>query len=122
MNFMIFNFCQSLSTAISKGAKVRVIATKTEMHPITARKLQNLIANPNFEIKFVDATFDFGMAICDNKEVNISISDKEVPSLGTNNRQILKMTQMMFENEWNANEKCLELIFKKELDPVKTKR
>lgn len=120
LNFMIFNFYESLNAALSKGAKIRVMANKSELRVGTRQKLGNLKANPNFQIKTVDTAFEFGMAICNGREVNIAISNKEVPSLWTNNRQIVKINQIMFENEWNRKNEP-ELVCQKVL-PVKIKQ
>lgn len=43
------------------------------------------------------------MAIVNKEEMNISISEKAVSSLWTNNYQIVSMSQLMFENLWNSN-------------------
>ncbi|MCL5877987.1 MAG: hypothetical protein M1540_09275 [Candidatus Bathyarchaeota archaeon] len=104
INFMIHNFYECISLALSRGTKIRVISKKTDMSSVTARKFANLKANPNFKIKFADSEFDFGLVIYDDKELNIAISDKELPSLQTNNPQIIKLGQMTFENEWNAGQ------------------
>lgn len=102
LSFMIFNFYESLTFALSKNAKIRVMAKNTEMRSGTKQKLENLKTHPNFEVKQVETAFDFGLAICNGREVNIAISNKEVPSLWTNNRQMVKISQMMFENQWNT--------------------
>lgn len=102
LNFMVFNFYESLTVALSKDAKIRVIAKNMDLRSGTRQKLENLKTHRNFEIKYVETAFDFGMAICNSREVNIAISNKEVPSLWTNNRQIVKISQIMFENEWNS--------------------
>jgi hypothetical protein len=102
LSFMIFNFYESLTSALSKEAKIRVMAKSMDMRSGTRQKLENLKTHLNFELKYVETAFDFGLAICNDREVNIAISNKEVPSLWTNNRQIVKITKMMFENQWNA--------------------
>jgi sugar-specific transcriptional regulator TrmB len=102
LNFMIFNFYESLTYALSKDAKIRVIANRADVRMRMKQKLENLKANRNFELRIVDSAFEFGMAICNGREVNIAISNKEVPSLWTNNRQIVRISQMMFENQWSG--------------------
>ena len=102
LKFAVFNFYESLTVALSKNAKVRVMAKNTDLRSGAKQKLENLKTRPGFEVKFVDTPFEFGLAICNGREVNIAISNKEVPSLWTNNRQIVKISQMMFENQWNA--------------------
>jgi hypothetical protein len=70
-------------------------------------------------LRYVEAAFEFGLAICNGREVNIAISTKEVPSLWTNNRQIVKISQMMFENQLNTKSNPEYLLSKAE--PVKVK-
>lgn len=41
------------------------------------------------------------MAIFDNKEVNIRVSDTLVPFLWTNNPNVVKLAEIYFENMWN---------------------
>jgi sugar-specific transcriptional regulator TrmB len=120
LNFMIFNFYESLSLALSKGAKIRVMANKADMRMGTKQKLENLKANLNFELRIVDSAFEFGFAICNGREVNIAISNKEVPSLWTNNRQIVRINQMMFETQWNA--KTGPELVCEEVYPLKVKQ
>ncbi len=103
IDFLASCLYDSLLTAISKGAKIRTISKKTELHSATKKRLENLSKNANFKIKFVDSEFDFCMAIVNKEEMNISISEKAVPSLWTNNYQIVSMSQLMFENLWNSN-------------------
>jgi sugar-specific transcriptional regulator TrmB len=109
LNFIVFSFFDAFTTAVSKGVKFRVATQKTEVSPAIMRKLKTLTANPLFELKFIDANIDFGICIFDDKEVDVCISGKEaVPSLGTNNEQLLKMAKLFFENHWNSQD-CLLL-------------
>lgn len=119
LSFMIFNFYESLTLALSKGAKIRVMAKNTDVRSSTRQKLENLKTYSDFEVKHVETTFDFGLAICNNREVNIAISSKEVPSLWTNNRQIVKITKMMFENQWNTKTSPEYILQKTESVKVK---
>jgi sugar-specific transcriptional regulator TrmB len=101
LSFMVFNFYDCLVSAASRGVKIRFITQKTDVNLSITRQIQSLTSNPNFEMKFVDSAIDTGIIIVNN-EVNIRISDsKAVPSLWTNNRQILKIAQTKFENQWN---------------------
>lgn len=118
IDLMIFYFYDCLSYALSRGAKVRVITQNTDIRPSAERKFSILKNHPNFAVKSVNFNFGFGMAICDNTEINIAISDKEVPSLWTNNRQILKMSQLMFEDEWNASSSP-EFVLRSKIDSLK---
>jgi hypothetical protein len=103
IDFMACQLYDCIYKAISKDAKIRVVSTKTELASRTQKRLQSLALNPNFKIKLVDSVFDFCLAIVNQKEVNISISEKGVPSLWTNNYQVVSMSQMLFDNQWNSN-------------------
>lgn len=118
INLMIFYFYDCLSYTLTRGAKVRVITQNMDIRPSAERKFCILKKHPNFEVKFVNSNFGFGIAICDNTEINIAISDKEVPSLWTNNRQILRISQLMFEDEWNASSSP-EFVLRSKFDPLK---
>ena len=104
IDFMACHLYDCLSVALSNGASIRVVSTKTEFASRTQKSLQILASNPNFETKFVDSKFVFCLAIINKKEVNISISEKGVPSLWTNNSQVVSMSQLLFETQWNAND------------------
>ncbi|MGD0071128.1 MAG: helix-turn-helix domain-containing protein [Candidatus Bathyarchaeia archaeon] len=103
LNFVLFNFFQSFKMAIIKSAKIRIITEKTEIGPLVSRKLQTLKKNPLFEIKFATSPIDFEIVIFNNKEVNMCISciPSEVPSLWTNNPQVVKVARTIFEDKWN---------------------
>ena len=114
LSSVMFNFYECLASAVSRGVKVRVVTQKTDLKPAVARKLGNLVDNPNFEIKFVTYPIDVGLIILNGQEVNICLSEgKEVPSLWTNNVQILKITQEIFENQWDTNQNFLIVPCKK---------
>lgn len=98
---MLFNSFQCLKMAIMKGTKIRIITEKTE-GTLISNKLQTLKKNPLFEIKFASSPIDCGIVIFNNEEVNMCISSSgEVPSLYTDNPQLVKVAQMIFEGMWN---------------------
>jgi sugar-specific transcriptional regulator TrmB len=103
IDFLACHLYDCLSKALSNGASIRVVSTNTEFASRTQKRLQILASNPNFETKFVDSMFVFCLAIINKKEVNISISEKGVPSLWTNNSQVVSMSQLLFETQWNTN-------------------
>ena len=108
--FMIFTFYDCFAAALSRGTKVQVITKKTELNAVTLQKLQLLLAYPNFEIKFITSQLEIAMLILDNG-VNICLSSwKEVPSLWSNNGQVLKLAEKFFEAEWNEKNNIAEGI------------
>lgn len=106
--FMIFHFYDCFVAALSRGTNVRIITQKTDLNAITLQKLQLLLADPNFEIKFITSSIETAMLILDNG-VNICLSNwKEVPSLWSNNGQVLKLAEKLFETEWNEKNNVAE--------------
>jgi sugar-specific transcriptional regulator TrmB len=105
LNFVVFSFFDSFTTAVSKGVRFRLLTQKTEVSSAIMRKLKDLTASPLFELKFVDVDIDFGICIFDDREVDVCMSgEEEVPSLGTNNRQLLKMAKLFFETHWRSQD------------------
>lgn len=108
LTFIMYSFFDCFTRAISRGVRFRVITQKTEVNPAILRKLRALCANPLFELKFISSTIDFAITIFNDKEVDVCISSEAaVPSLWTNNVQVLKMARIFFENHWNTQEKSL---------------
>lgn len=102
-NFTIFNFGEYIRIALAKRAKIRVATEWRSLSPLANKKLETLMKSPFFQIRYVRSSLDFGMMIFDNKEVNVCVSNEKspVPSLWTNNPQLLKMAQTTFEYHWN---------------------
>jgi sugar-specific transcriptional regulator TrmB len=104
LKIMLFKLFQSLKMAEKKGAKIRIVTEKIECASIE-RKLQTLKKNPLFEIKFVSLPLREGVMIFNNTEVNLCISsNSEVPSLWTNNPQVVKVVKRSFEATRNTAE------------------
>ena len=103
LNFVMFSFFECFNSAVSRGVKIRLITQKTEISLSVERKIRSLIKNPLFEMKLIDSMIDYGIMIFNNAEVNICIAGEEVPSLWTNNYQVIRMAQIIFETQWNAH-------------------
>jgi sugar-specific transcriptional regulator TrmB len=102
-NFIVFNLSECIRIAIAKSAKIRIITEKWDTKPSITRKLETLRQSPFFQIKFAFSPIDYGLAIFDDEEMNVCVSSNPsvVPSLWTNNFQLLRMAKITFENEWN---------------------
>ncbi len=98
---MFFYQFQYLKRAMSQGAKIRIITERSEGKSTINE--QALKKNPLFELKYSPAPIPVVMIIFDNKEVNIHIAERDtiVPSLWTNNSNIVKLAENYFENMWN---------------------
>jgi len=100
-SFLIFNFYDCLAAALSRGTKIRVMAQKKDLNTDVLQKIELFLTDPNFELKFLTSPLEPAMVILNNG-VNICLSDwKEVPSLWSNNRQVLKLAETIFDTAWN---------------------
>jgi sugar-specific transcriptional regulator TrmB len=89
--------------AKKKGPKIRIITYEPEK---LKRKQQRPEKNTDIEFRYAAPPVQFGMHIFDKKEVTISISEKSgLPSLWSNNPNILELAQSYFEILWNNTEK-----------------
>jgi hypothetical protein len=84
--------------------KIRVIIQKVEKEaPLI--KPHMLSTKLLIEIKYSNNPDLFGMHIFDSKEVTYQISEKNnLPSLWSNDRNVVKLAEAYFENIWNNAE------------------
>jgi sugar-specific transcriptional regulator TrmB len=98
MSAIAYNAGEQFEKARLRGIKIQALTTKAEC--ITAdRNFQLLKKNPAFELRFVEDV-QVGLIMFDSKEVNIRIARTIVPSLWTNNRNVVKLAESYFENIW----------------------
>lgn len=92
---------QHLKKAMKKGVKIRVIAEKPENKQLINRTTKALEENSFFKLKYISVPPQICMAIFDNKEVNIRISNGVVPSFWSNNPNIVNLAISYFDKLWN---------------------
>lgn len=95
-----FYAVEQIEEAMARGVKIRVLTNKLKGKSID-RNIQALKKNPAFELKFIANDIPVGLVIFDNKEVDIRIANTIVPSLWTNNPNVVKLAEIYFENIWN---------------------
>lgn len=98
---MLFHQRQNLKRAMKKGVKIRVIAEKPENKQLINRTTKALEENSFFKLKYISVPPQICMAIFDNKEVNIRISNGVVPSFWSNNPNIVNLAISYFDKLWN---------------------
>jgi sugar-specific transcriptional regulator TrmB len=87
-----------------KRVRIRIITSESE---ISKRKGQKSEKSTGIEFRYMTSPIAFGMHIFDKKEVTLSISEKSgLPSLWSNNPNILRLAQSYFEILWNNAEKA----------------
>jgi sugar-specific transcriptional regulator TrmB len=100
MQAIAFNLVKDFQKSIARNVKIRLITSNTENHQILER-LQPLIRSPGFEIKFISNVSPVvGLAIFDSRKVCVRISSELVPSLWTNNPNVIKLAEAYFEGMW----------------------
>jgi len=90
---------EEIKKAMERGVKIRVLTNREEKKPLD-RNIQALVENSAFKIKFLQEDIPVGLVIIDKNETNIRIADKIVPSLWTNNRNVLRLSQIYFDCMW----------------------
>ena len=87
-----------------KSIRIRIITSESEK---SKRKGQTSEKNTGIEFRYMTSPIPFGMHIFDKKEVTLSISEKSVlPSLWSNNPNLLRLAQSYFEILWDNAEKA----------------
>jgi len=100
LHIMLFNHKYFFKKA-QKNVKIRIIIQKMgEKIPLI--KPENLSKRLPIEIRYSSNIDLFGMHIFDNKEVTYQISEKNtLPSLWSNDYNVIKLAESYFENNWN---------------------
>ena len=97
---IVFNHFTSLERALGKGVKIRLLTEKNKTGT-PPNNVQVLAKSRFFRLKYFPASVPVTMMLFDDKEVNICISTGMVPSLWSNNPEIVKLTTSYFSDLWN---------------------
>jgi sugar-specific transcriptional regulator TrmB len=106
---MMYSF-ETHKRALARGVKTRVIVEKPEKGQLLPEAIQNLIAHPNFELRYT-STLPKTLGACfDNKSVGIlvdpSASVTESACFNTNHPSFVELFQNYFEKLWCTAEKA----------------
>jgi sugar-specific transcriptional regulator TrmB len=96
---ILFYLSQDFKRMMMRGVKIRMITERSEEK--SARNEEAIKKNPLFELRYSSTPLPVVMAIFDEKEVNIRISDEDVPSLWTNNPVVVRLAESYFEYMWD---------------------
>ncbi|MBN1244885.1 hypothetical protein JXA31_04765 [Candidatus Bathyarchaeota archaeon] len=90
----------NLKEAIGRDIKIRLITQKAEKNR-TSIELQALEKNPVCELKYLATPVSLGMHIFDEKEMTLSVSEKNgLPCLWSSNRNLVKLAASYFDEMW----------------------
>jgi sugar-specific transcriptional regulator TrmB len=98
---IIFHAFDEFRAAVARGIEIRAITRKGDDEPMD-RNIQILSKKPSFEIRYIKRDIPVGLVIFDGKEVNIRTMHAIVPSLWTNNRNVVKLSKFYFDCLWSA--------------------
>ncbi len=98
---LLFDGLQDVKRAIKRSVEVRIITEKYEDEETIPEVAQALKKNRFFEVRYISAPVPIGMMIFDKKEFNLSVSDREWPSLWSNNPNMVKLATSYFDDLWN---------------------
>jgi sugar-specific transcriptional regulator TrmB len=92
--------------ALKRGVKYRVILEKPEKGFDFPLKLRELLATPNFQLRFSRKALKTNAGIFDNKEATLNFYPskllKESPIIWTNHPSFLSMCKDHFNNAWKS--------------------
>jgi sugar-specific transcriptional regulator TrmB len=97
---MVFHHFECFENAARKGVEIRVITNEDKDETISEEP-QVLPDNCIFKFKNLPTSVPVTMAIFDDKEVNVRISNTTVPSLYSNNPKIVELAKSYFDEIWN---------------------
>jgi sugar-specific transcriptional regulator TrmB len=91
-----------LNLPCKKKQKIRFVTQKTGQTEAQIRKQQALAKNLDIKFKYLSKCAPIGMHIFDKKEVTLCLDEKEgVPSLWSNNPNVVRLAEAYFEGLWN---------------------
>ena len=92
-----------LKKPLKRGVKVRVITPKLK-DKIAPAPWEAIATDPCFELKYSVTPIPFGMHIFDKKEVTLAISANILPSLWSNNSNVVQLAIKYFDELWNKTQ------------------
>lgn len=110
INLTLFYALPHMKKTIERGVKVRIITDQRGkgLFEKNAKELRRLNLS-DFQVRYVSSPIPVGMAIFDGTQASICVtSDQIVPSLWTNNLNVLTLASNYFEGIW-AKSKIIEL-------------
>jgi|GEM_PF-1415706 sugar-specific transcriptional regulator TrmB len=100
---LLFNHLQGFKEAMNKGVRIRMVIEKVEIQSFI-EIFEGLKRSPLFSLKYTSEHTPVCMLICDDRKVTMQLSDAVVPSLFSNNRQIVKVASSHFKRLWSEAE------------------
>jgi sugar-specific transcriptional regulator TrmB len=89
--------------ALKRNVEIQIILKSTDNEP-KLKGIEDLRKNPLLKVKYISDQTPVCLVMADSKEVNIQLSNGFVPSLWSNNPQILKVASAYFEAIWHKDE------------------
>jgi sugar-specific transcriptional regulator TrmB len=99
----LFNILTWFKKAVKRSVKIRVITEKRSDDKTIEKLIQPIKWNSLFEIRYYPLPTPVEITIIDGKEVQLSLESTAVtglPSLWTNNSQVVKIMTTYFEELW----------------------
>ncbi len=100
----LYSLLHQFKAVMARGVRLRMVAEKAEYKQSVLQKVEELKKNSLFEVKFTSEHALVCMIITDKKILNTQISEGAVPSLLSNNVQVLKIAMTYFETLWSKAE------------------
>lgn len=99
----VFHARSNFQKALKRGVRIRILTEKRNEDESAEKIVQDLKTNPLFEVRFVPK-LDDAITIIDGEEFYLCLvnpSSDILPSLWSNNFQLVKITMAYFEDKWS---------------------
>ena len=98
---MLVHNTENFKMIMEKGVKIRAVVEDNVKQESILGIIRQLQRTPLFELRYTSSGALVCMVIIDNKEVDVQISNGPVPSLWSNNPQLVKIAANYFETLWD---------------------
>jgi len=96
---IMFHTIDEFQQAIARGIKIRALTDKGDAK-MPDKNIGALTKTASFHLKYLARGIPVGLIIFDNRDVNIRTAEKLVPSLWTNNRNVVRLAKIYFDCMW----------------------
>jgi sugar-specific transcriptional regulator TrmB len=90
--------------ALKRNVEIQIVLKTTNLNEPVLKSLEDLKKNPLLKIKYITDQNPVCIVMADSREVNIQLSSGLLPSLWSNNPQVLKIAEAYFEMVWQKDE------------------
>jgi len=106
LRLILFDTSDEFTQVLKRGVKIRTIC-KIDTEEPTDENLGKLMQSPSFELRLIKEEIPVALSIFDDKEAILCMGKTIIPSLWTNNQNIVKLSKIYYETTWAVSAQVL---------------